>query len=101
MNSSKVMNIGKTIAPIMLGTAVYAFGLLYFIVPNQLMEGGVTGITILLNYAFSIPIFLTTLLLEPPAVPAGLESTRLESDRLYRTRHRVPDFLPLGIRTGN
>lgn len=56
-SSIKFSTISKTIAPIMLGAAIYAFGLLYFIVPNQLMEGGVTGITILLNYAFSIPIF--------------------------------------------
>jgi len=66
MNSTKAIAITKTVAPIMLGTAIYAFGLLYFIIPNQLMEGGVTGITILLNYAFDIPIFLTTLLINLP-----------------------------------
>ena len=66
MNSSKMISIGKSAAPIMLGTAVYAFGLLYFIIPNQLMEGGVTGITLLLNYAINIPVFLTTLLLNLP-----------------------------------
>ncbi|SET51683.1 YitT family protein [Paenibacillus sp. NFR01] len=71
MNSSKLLHIGKTVAPIMLGAAIYAFGLLYFIVPNQLMEGGVTGITILLNYAFDIPIFLTTLLLNLPLFLLG------------------------------
>ncbi|OKP93601.1 YitT family protein [Paenibacillus sp. P46E] len=71
-SSSKVAStIVKTAAPIMLGAAVYAFGLLYFIVPNQLMEGGVTGITILLNYAFNIPIFLTTLLLNLPLFLLG------------------------------
>lgn len=71
MNSNKLIAIIKTVAPIMLGTAVYAFGLLYFIIPNQLMEGGVTGITILLNYAFSIPIFLTTLLINFPLFILG------------------------------
>lgn len=71
MKSSKLFAIGKTVAPIMLGAAIYAFGLLYFIVPNQLMEGGVTGITILLNYAFDLPIFLTTLLLNLPLFLLG------------------------------
>ncbi|WP_340024417.1 YitT family protein [Paenibacillus sp. FSL K6-1096] len=72
MNSSiKLGTISKTVAPILLGAAIYAFGLLYFIVPNQLMEGGVTGITILLNYAFSIPIFLTTLLINLPLFLLG------------------------------
>lgn len=70
-SSSKIVSISKTVAPILLGAAVYAFGLLYFIVPNQLMEGGVTGITILLNYAFGIPIFLTTLLLNLPLFLLG------------------------------
>ncbi|MFF2014354.1 YitT family protein [Paenibacillus sp. NPDC058177] len=71
MNSSKLFAITKTVAPIMLGSAIYAFGLLYFIIPNQLMEGGVTGITILLNYAFHIPIFLTTLLINLPLFLMG------------------------------
>ena len=71
MNSTKSIVITKTVAPILLGTAIYAFGLLYFIVPNQLMEGGVTGITILLNYAFQIPIFLTTLILNLPLFLLG------------------------------
>ncbi|WP_410514833.1 YitT family protein [Paenibacillus sp. BR2-3] len=71
MSSSKTIAVSKTVAPILLGTAIYAFGLLYFIIPNQLMEGGVTGITILLNYAFNIPIFLTTLVLNLPLFILG------------------------------
>ncbi|MFB5265946.1 YitT family protein [Paenibacillus enshidis] len=70
----KTFNIGsqlKQIIPILLGTAVYAFGLLYFIIPNQLMEGGVTGITVLLNYAFSISPSLSTLLLNIPLFLLG------------------------------
>ncbi|AIQ64612.1 hypothetical protein D3C81_280670 [compost metagenome] len=71
MKFEKLKPILKTTAPIMLGTAVYAFALLYFIIPNQLMEGGVTGITILLNYGFGIPVFLTTLLLNLPLFLLG------------------------------
>ncbi|MDT3426791.1 uncharacterized membrane-anchored protein YitT (DUF2179 family) [Paenibacillus forsythiae] len=71
MTFAKLASIIKTVAPIMLGTAVYAFGLLYFIIPNQLMEGGVTGVTILLNYGFHIPVFLTTLLLNLPLFLLG------------------------------
>ncbi|MFB5675584.1 YitT family protein [Paenibacillus terreus] len=70
----KTFNIGsqlKQIIPILLGTAVYAFGLLYFIIPNQLMEGGVTGVTVLLNYAFSIPPSLSTLVLNIPLFLLG------------------------------
>lgn len=67
----------------MLGAAIYAFGLLYFIVPNQLMEGGVTGITILLNYAFDLPIFLTTLLLNLPLFLLGWKV--LGSNQIFYT----------------
>lgn len=67
----------------MLGAAIYAFGLLYFIVPNQLMEGRVTGITILLNYAFDLPIFLTTLLLNLPLFLLGWKV--LGSNQIFYT----------------
>ncbi|WP_371860588.1 YitT family protein [Paenibacillus chibensis] len=61
----------KMVLPIILGAAIYAFGLLYFIIPNQLMEGGVTGVTVLLNYAFSIPPALSTLVLNIPLFLLG------------------------------
>lgn len=71
MSSSKWFLPLKMIVPIILGAAIYAFGLLYFIIPNQLMEGGVTGVTVLLNYAFSIPTALSTLLLNIPLFLIG------------------------------
>ncbi|MBP3964497.1 YitT family protein [Paenibacillus lignilyticus] len=51
---------------VMLGTAIYAFGLHYFLIPNQLMEGGVTGIAILLNYSLDWPLSISTLVLNIP-----------------------------------
>jgi len=48
------------------GTALYAFGLQYFIIPNLLMEGGVTGIAVLLNYALNLPVSLTSLIINLP-----------------------------------
>ncbi|MGZ7445418.1 YitT family protein [Paenibacillus sp. TH7-28] len=71
MFSNKLAGFFKTLLPILLGTAVYAFGLLYFILPNQLMEGGVTGITLLLNYAFGISPSLSNLLLNIPLFLLG------------------------------
>lgn len=71
MFSNKLAVFFKTLFPILLGTAVYAFGLLYFILPNQLMEGGVTGITLLLNYAFGISPSLSNLLLNIPLFLLG------------------------------
>ncbi len=71
MNSTNIISRLKMIIPIIVGTAIYAFGLLYFIIPNQLMEGGITGVTILLKYAFNIPPSLTTLILNIPLFILG------------------------------
>ncbi|MEV5028359.1 YitT family protein [Paenibacillus sp. LPE1-1-1.1] len=56
----------RIIIPILIGTAIYAFGLHYFVIPNQLMEGGVTGIAVLLNYAAGFPLSISTLVLNIP-----------------------------------
>ncbi|SDW29917.1 Uncharacterized membrane-anchored protein YitT, contains DUF161 and DUF2179 domains [Paenibacillus sp. CF384] len=56
----------RTLPMVMLGTAIYAFGLHYFLIPNQLMEGGVTGIAILLNYSLDWPLSISTLVLNIP-----------------------------------
>lgn len=71
MRTLKLASYLRTILPIMLGTAIYAFGLLYFIIPNQLMEGGVTGVTILLNYAFGISPSISNLVLNIPLFLLG------------------------------
>lgn len=66
MNRAQLWNAVKSWSLIVLGTAIYAFGLQYFIIPNTLMEGGVTGIAVLLNYAADLPVYLTSLLINLP-----------------------------------
>ena len=61
----------RVLAPVAAGTAVYAFGLHYFVLPNTLMEGGVTGIGLLLYYIFGLPLSFSTLLLNVPLFLAG------------------------------
>jgi uncharacterized membrane-anchored protein YitT (DUF2179 family) len=63
--------IWNQLLPIMIGTAIYSFGLHFFILPNELMEGGVTGISILLNYAFGLPLSISTLVLNVPLFIIG------------------------------
>ncbi|MDO5523648.1 MAG: YitT family protein [Bacteroidia bacterium] len=48
---------------ILLGTFMYALGITQFIMPHMFVTGGLTGIGILLNYAFSFPVSLTVLLI--------------------------------------
>lgn len=57
--------------PISIGTAIYAFGLHYFVLPNELMEGGLTGISLLLHYSLDLPISVTTLVLNIPLFILG------------------------------
>ncbi|MFC6332258.1 YitT family protein [Paenibacillus septentrionalis] len=61
----------KQIIPITIGAALYAFGLQCFVIPNQLMEGGVTGIAVLLNYIFELPMSITTLIINIPLFLVG------------------------------
>ncbi|MCA0754388.1 YitT family protein [Paenibacillus sp. N4] len=68
---SKALKQIRIIIPILIGTAVYAFGLHYFVIPNQLMEGGVTGIAVLLNYAAGWPLSVSTLVLNVPLFLLG------------------------------
>jgi len=63
----------KMLIPIAIGAALYAFGLQFFVVPNQLMEGGVTGIAILLNYIFAFPLSISTLVINIPLFLLGLK----------------------------
>ncbi|MCR8634493.1 MULTISPECIES: YitT family protein [Paenibacillus] len=57
--------------PILLGTAIYAFGLHYFVISNELMEGGITGIALLLNYIFQFPPSISTLVINVPLFAIG------------------------------
>ena len=56
---------------IALGCAVYAFALLHFNVPNKLAEGGGTGISLLLLYAFGLPMSIGNLFVNVPLFILG------------------------------
>ncbi|CAM3945166.1 YitT family protein [Cohnella lubricantis] len=62
-----------------LGAALYAFGIEYFILPNLLMEGGVTGITVLLQYAANLPPSITTIVINLPLFVIGWRKLGRES----------------------
>lgn len=72
MRLSSGLKQARLLIAMLAGTAIYAFGLHYFLLPNQLMEGGVTGIALLLNYAIGWPLSLSTLLINIPLFAIGL-----------------------------
>lgn len=69
---------------ILLGAAIYAFGLTYFVVPHHLFEGGATGITLITFYLFKIPVSLMNLL---------INSTAFCKNGYFRLKNDISDFL--------
>jgi len=61
----------KKMVPIWFGTAVYAAGLHYLVIPNGFLEGGITGVGLILNYTLGIPLSLANLVLNVPLLWAG------------------------------
>ena len=56
---------------IIIGSMLVGIGVNLFFVPNQVVSGGVTGIAILLHYAFGTPVGLVTLILNLPLLAIG------------------------------
>ena len=64
---------------IFLGTSIYSFGLVTFNIPNQLAEGGITGVTLIIYNLFHINPALSTLLLNIPLILIGLKIFGLQA----------------------
>jgi len=58
-------------AQIILGATLVGLGTNWFFVPNRVVSGGVTGISILIHYAFDTPVGLVNLLLNVPLMLIG------------------------------
>ncbi|MFT8393873.1 MAG: YitT family protein [Liquorilactobacillus ghanensis] len=56
---------------IALGSSLYAFGLVMINIANNLAEGGITGVTLILRYWFQIDPAISTVLLNIPLVIIG------------------------------
>ncbi|RYM06362.1 YitT family protein [Sporolactobacillus sp. THM7-7] len=61
----------KNVLLILFGSALYGFGLANFNMKNQLAEGGITGITLILYNLFSIDPSLSNIILNIPLFLAG------------------------------
>lgn len=82
MSSPKRWDTLKSCFFILLGGAVYSFGLHYFVISNELMEGGVTGIALLMYYALGWSPSVMTLVLNIPLFLLGLRTLGGYSMRL-------------------
>jgi uncharacterized membrane-anchored protein YitT (DUF2179 family) len=56
---SKIYHPAKDYVFIFVGTVLYAFGFVGFVMPNEIVPGGLTGIASLIYYAANIPVSTT------------------------------------------
>lgn len=59
---------------IILGTFIYAFSVDYFIAPNHISAGGITGVSTLINYVTGFPIGVATILINIPLIILAFKS---------------------------
>lgn len=59
-------NLLKKIVFIPVGTCLVGIGLEFFLVPNHIIDGGITGISIMLSYLFGLPLGLFLIILNLP-----------------------------------
>lgn len=62
---------------ISVGCVLYALAIVIFIEPNPIVPGGVTGISIILNHLFKLPIGLTIIIINIPLFIIGLIKFKL------------------------
>ena len=63
---SRVRRIISKYALITLGSVIYAIGFQYFMFPNQIVSGGLTGIAMILNRFTNWPVGMMILVMNTP-----------------------------------
>lgn len=66
MRKTKVSDILKNNGMWIIGCILYSIGVNSFAVPNSIAQSGVTGIAVILNHLFSVPVGTVNLLLNIP-----------------------------------
>ncbi|AJY75412.1 YitT family protein [Paenibacillus beijingensis] len=69
--NARIQNHTRNVLLICMGSFIFAFGMNYFIIPNQLSEGGIAGLTIVAYYLFKFPPWIVTLVLNIPIFIMG------------------------------
>jgi len=72
MNASEIYILIKKLVLIAMGAAIMGIGINYFNIANNLAEGGLTGISILLKLAFNVNPGVSVLLMNIPLLAWGI-----------------------------
>ena len=73
LKASTVKTVILDYSIILLGSLIYAFAVDYFIVPNNISAGGVTGISTLVNYGTGFPIGVASIIINIPLIIAAFK----------------------------
>lgn len=66
MNSIKPRELAVKYALVALGSALFAAGFQFFLYPNSIIVGGVSGIAMIINYLTGLPVGIMTIVLNIP-----------------------------------
>lgn len=66
LRKESVGSIVLAYAKIIVGTALYAVGFQFFLYPNSIVTGGVTGIAMIINYLTGLPVGVMTIVMNIP-----------------------------------
>ena len=65
------MKILKNLSAEFSGCVLYAVGISYFITPSDIAPGGISGISLILNYLYSLPVGTVSFILNIPVLILG------------------------------
>ena len=66
MNATSMREYGVKYALVALGSALFAAGFQFFLYPNSIIVGGVSGIAMIINYLVGLPVGIMTIVLNIP-----------------------------------
>ena len=67
----KILNYAKRLLLIVFGVASASFGLESFLIPNGFIDGGVTGISLLMAEITSLPLYVWIIIINAPFIALG------------------------------
>lgn len=78
INKNDLKNDLKNYLMIMIGVTMVAIAINVYYAPKQLVTGGVSGLSIVLEYLFNIPLWLTNILANVPLFVIGIKLKGIE-----------------------
>lgn len=90
MKQSRLWNVVLDVVVVLVGTFIYTAGLYFFIEPQNMAPGGVSGIALILNYVTDLPVGMLSAVLNVPLLLLGYRF--VGKDFLWKTLLSVGSF---------